>query len=116
MKDIFLKLNGAQYFSALGYQDGYHHIPLNNASIPKRAFTSPFGKYEYLKVLFRLGQAPAYFQELMNEVLKDIPFAIVHLDNIIIYSKSMEDYLDHLQQAFHKHQNAMLSMMFYIHV
>ena len=48
-KDI-LKLNGMQYFSTLDLQAGYHHIPLNDASIPKTAFTSPFGKYEYLKV------------------------------------------------------------------
>ena len=40
---------------------GYHHIPLDDASIPKTAFTSPFGKYEYLKVPFALAQFPAYF-------------------------------------------------------
>ena len=49
---------------------------LDEDSIPKTASTSPFGKYEYLKVLFGLAQAPAYFHELMYKVLKDLPFTI----------------------------------------
>ena len=87
-----------------------HHIPLYNTSIPKTAFTWPFGKYEYLKVPFGLAQAPAYFQELMNKVLKDLPFAIAYLDDIIIYHKITEHHLDHLQQVFHILWNATLSM------
>ena len=89
---------------------GYHHISLNEDSIPKTAFTSPFGKYEYLKVLFGLAQAPAYFRELMNEVLKDLPFASAYLDAIIIYSKTVKEHLGHLQQVFHKLLDAKLTM------
>ena len=61
------------------------------------AFTSPFGKYEYLKVPFGLAQALAYFQELMNKVLKDLTFAIAYLDDIFIYSKTAKEHLDDLQ-------------------
>ena len=78
------KLNSAKYFSTLDLCAGYHHILLDEDSITKTAFTSPFGKYKYLKVPFGLAQAPAYFQELMNKVLKDLPFAIAYLDDIII--------------------------------
>ena len=63
-------------------------MPLNDALIPKTAFTSPFGKYEYLKVPFGLAQAPAYFQELKNKVLKDLPFTTAYIDGIDIYSKT----------------------------
>ena len=63
VEDIFSKLNGAKYFSTLDLSAGYHHIPLDKSSIPKTAFNSPFGKYGYVKVPFRLAQAPAYFQE-----------------------------------------------------
>ena len=76
VEDIFSKLNGATYFTTLDLHAGYHHIPLDKSSIPKTAFNSPFGKYEYVKVLFRLAQALAYFQELMSSILKDFPFAI----------------------------------------
>ena len=51
VEDIFSQLNGANYFSMLDLRAGYHHIPLDEESIPRNAFTSPFGKYEYFKVL-----------------------------------------------------------------
>ena len=91
LEDIFSQLNGAKYFSTSDLRAGYHHIGLTADSIPKTAFTSPFGKYEYVKVPFRLAQAPAYFQELMTGVLKDLPFAMAYLDDIIIYSSTPED-------------------------
>ena len=72
---------------------GYHHIPLDKSSIPKTAFNSPFGKYEYVKVPFGHTQAPAYFQELMTGILKDFPFAIAYLDDIIIFSKTPQEHL-----------------------
>ena len=52
---------------------------MDETSIPKTAFTSPFGKYEYIKVPFGLSEAPAYFQELMTRILKDFIFAIAYL-------------------------------------
>ena len=96
VEDIFSKLNCAKYVSTLDCHTGYHHIPLDEDCIPKTAFTSPFGKYEYLEVPFGLAQAPAYFQEPMNKVLKDLPFTIAYLNDIIIYSKTAEEQLDHL--------------------
>ena len=88
VEDIFSKLNGATYFTILGLHTGYHHIPLDKSSIPKTAFNSPFRKYEYVKVPFGLAQVPAYFQELMTGILKDFPFSIAYLDDIIIFSKT----------------------------
>ena len=83
----FSKLNGATYFTTLDLRAGYHHITLDKPSIPKTAFNSPFGKFEYVKVPFSLAQAPAYFQELMTGILKDFNFAIAYLDDIIIFIK-----------------------------
>ena len=90
VEDIFSQLNGSKYFSTLDLLAGYHHIPLDEASIPKTAFTSPFGKCEYIKVPFGLTQAPAYFQELMTGILKDVNFAIAYLDDTIIFSRKAE--------------------------
>ena len=58
----------AKYFPIVDLQAGYHHILLDESSILKTVFTSPFGKYEYIKVPFRLVQAPAYFKELVTGV------------------------------------------------
>ena len=62
VEDIFSKLNGTKYFSTLNLYAEYHHIPFDEDSIPKTAFTSPFGKYKYLKLFFSLAQTLAYFQ------------------------------------------------------
>ena len=84
--------------------------PFDIDSVPKTAFISNFGKYDYLKVPFGLVQAAAYFQEWMNKVLKDLPFAIAYLDDFIIYSKTAEKHPDDLLQVFHKLCNAELTM------
>ena len=110
VEDIFSQLNGAKYFSTLDLRAGYHHIRLTTDSIPKTAFTLLFGKYEYVKVPFGLAQAPAYFQELMIGVLKDLPFAMAYLDDIIIYSSSPEEHLQHIKTVFEKLCHAKLSM------
>ena len=110
VEDIFSQLNGAKYFSTLDLRAGYHHIRLTTDSIPKTVFTSPFGKYEYVKVPFGLAQAPAYFEELMTGVLKDLPFAMAYLDNIIIYSPTPEEHLQHIKTVLEKLCHANLSM------
>ena len=109
VEDIFSQLNAVKYFSTLHLQAGYHHIRLDESSIPK-TFTSPFGKYEYIEVPFGLAQALAYFQELMTGVLKDFPFAVAYLDDIIIFSRTAEEHLDHIKQVLKKLWNTQLSM------
>ena len=84
--------------------------PWTNHLYPKQHLTHPFGKYEYIKVLFRLAQAPAYFQELMAGILKDFPFAIAYLDDIIIFSKTPQEHLSHICMVFEKLKSANLSM------
>ena len=109
VEDIFSKLNGATYFKALDLRAGYHHITLDNPSIPKTAFNSPFRKYEYIKVPFGLAQAPAYFQELMTGILKDFSFMIAYLDNIIIFSKTPQEHLSHIRKVFEKLRSAIVT-------
>ena len=110
VEDIFSKLNRATHFATLDLCTGYHHIPLNKPSIPKTAFNSPFRKFEYVKVPFGLAQAPAYFQELMTGTLKDFPFAIAELDDIIIFSQTPQEHLSHICMVFEKLKLANLSM------
>ena len=110
VEDIFSKLNGATYFTALDLCTAYHHIPLDKSSIHKIAFNSPFSKFEYVKVPFGLSQTPAYFQELMMGILKNFPFAIAYLDDIIIFSKTPQEHLSHICMVFKKLKSANLSM------
>ena len=110
IKDIFSQLNNTKYFSTVDLQAGDHHIPLDEASILKTAFTSPFGKYEYIKVPFGPAQAPAYFQELMTGILKDFNSTIAYLDDIVIFSRTVEEHLDHIRQVFEKLRSTHLSM------
>ena len=110
VEDIFSKLNGAMYFTTLDLRAGYHCIPSDKPSIPKTAFNSPFGKFEYVKVLFGLAQTPTYFQELMTGILKDFNFAIAYLDDIIIFSKTPQEHLSHIRMVFEKVKLANLSM------
>ena len=110
VENIFSKLNGAMYFTTLDLCTGYHHTPMDKPSIPKTAFNSPFGKYDYVKVPFRLAQAPAYFQELMTGILKDFPFTIAYLDDIIIFRKTPQEHLSHICMVFEKPKTANLSM------
>ena len=110
VEDIFSKLNGDTYFTTLELRAGHHHILLDKPSIPKTAFNSPFGKYKYVKVPFGLAQALAYFQELMTGILKDFNFAIAYLDDIIIFSKTLQEHLSHIRKVFKKLWSAKLSM------
>ena len=97
---MYVKLKGAKVFSTIDLRSGYHHIALGKSSRAKTAFVTPFGKYEFLMVPFGLAQAPAYFQLLMNKVLKGLKFAMTYLDDIIIFSKNELQHLEHLEIVF----------------
>ena len=73
VEDIFSKLNGATYFTTLDLHAGYHHIPQDKSSIPKTAFNSPFGKYEYIKVPFWPCTGPGILPGVNDRNTKGFP-------------------------------------------
>ena len=107
---MYAKLKGAKVFSTIDLRSGYHHIALGKSSRAKTAFVMPFGKYEFLMVPFGLAQAPAYFQLLMNKVLKGLKFTMTYLDDIIIFSQDELQHLEHLETVFSHLQEAGLKM------
>ena len=107
---MYVKLKGAKVFSTIDLRSGYHHITLGKSSRAKTTFVMPFGKYEFLMVPFGLAQAPAYFQLLMNKVLKGLKFAMTYLDDIIIFSQDELQHLEHLEIVFSHLQEAGLKM------
>ena len=108
--EMYAKLKGAKVFSTIDLRSGYHHIMLGKSSRAKMVFVTPFGKYEFLMVPFGLAQAPAYFQLLMNKVLKGLEFAITYLNDIIIFSQNELQHLEHLEIVFSHLREAGLKM------
>ena len=99
--ELYTKLKGYKVFSSLDLRLGYYHIGLTDSAKPKSAFVlSSLGKYQFNRVPFGLAQAPAYFQKLINDVLKGCNFAMGYLDDIIIYSRSEKEHLEHLEEIF----------------
>ena len=86
--DILAKLGKAKFFTTLDLCAGYHHIDLDEDTIKKTAFVTPFGRYNYLEVPFGLAQAPSYFQNLMNKVLNGLNFTLAYLDDIFIFNET----------------------------
>ena len=99
--ELYAKFQGYKVFSTLDLWSGYYHIGLSHSAKPKTAFVvSGMGKIEFNRVPFGLAQVPTYFQRLINEVLTDCNFAMGYLDDIIIFSKTEEEHLQHLEDIF----------------
>jgi hypothetical protein len=96
---LFDQLAGAQVFSKIDLRSGYHQIKIRVEDIPKTAFTTRYGLFEYLVMSFELMNVPAHFMYLMNSVFMPEldKFVVVFIDNILIYSRSMEEHEEHLQ-------------------
>ena len=96
--DLLDRLLGASVFSSLDLQSGYHQIKITDQDIPKTAFITHKGLYEYLVLPFGLSNAPAAFQRTMNQLFSHLPFVLVYMDDILIFSRSEEEHKAHLSQ------------------
>ncbi|WVZ93760.1 LOW QUALITY PROTEIN: hypothetical protein U9M48_039717 [Paspalum notatum var. saurae] len=97
--DLFNQLQGACAFSKIDLRSGYHQLKIRPSDIPKTAFTTKYGLYEYLVMSFGLTNTPAYFMHLMNRVFMDYldKFIVVFIEDILIYSTSEEEHEVHLR-------------------
>ncbi len=98
-EDLCDRLSGASVFSSLDLQSGYNQIRIFEADVPKTAFNTPLGHFQYKVLAFGLTNAPATFQAVMNRIFAPHlgKFVVVYLDDILVYSRSAAEHEQHLK-------------------
>ncbi|MCO5555515.1 hypothetical protein L7F22_009060 [Adiantum nelumboides] len=101
IEDLFDKLQGSTYLSRIDLKSGYHQIQIVPEDIHKTAFRTTFGLYEFLVMSFGLTNAPATFNRMMERIFRvHRAYTGVFFDDIIVYSKSLEEHKVHLKAVF----------------
>ena len=104
INDLYDQLVGSSVFSKMDLRLGYHQIKIRNEYVPKTAFTSCYGLYEFTVMSFSLTNAPATISRMMNLIIMEYldKFVLVYLDDILIYYKNKEEHAEHLRLVLMK--------------
>jgi hypothetical protein len=97
-------MRGASVFSKIDLRSGYHQLRIRPLDIPKTTFITKYGLYEFTVMSFGLTNALAFFMNLMNSVFMDYlnKFVVVFIDDILVYSQSEEEHVDHLKMVLQR--------------
>ena len=97
--ELFIQLQGSRVYSKIDLRSGYHQLRVQESDVPKTAFSTRYGHYEFLVMPFGLTNALAAFMDLMNRVFQPYfdRFVIVFIDDILVYSGSSEEHSEHLR-------------------
>jgi hypothetical protein len=114
IKDLFDQIKGASVFSKIDMRSGYHQLKIRESDIPKTAFHTRYGLYEYIVMSFWLTNAPTYFMYLMNKVFMEYldKFVVVFINIILVFSKTGEEHEVHLRPVLEKLRADQLYAMF----
>lgn len=104
IQDIFDQVGGSAVFSTLDLKSGYWQIPVAERDIEKTAFRCHRGLFEFVRMPFGLANAPGHFQRTMDYVFSDLigKTVMVYIDDIVVYSKNVEDHANHLEEVFQR--------------
>jgi hypothetical protein len=104
IENLFGKMRGVRVFSKIDLRSGYHQMKIRPLDIPKTAFSTRYGLYEFTDLSFGLTNALAYFMDLLHKVFMEYldRFVVVFIDDILIYSKSESDHEEHLRLVLQK--------------
>jgi hypothetical protein len=104
IEDLFDQMKGASVFSKINLRLGYHQLKIWESDIPKTTFRTRYGLYEYTVMSFGLTNAPVYFMYLLNKVFMEYldRFIVIFIDDILVFSKMMEEHEEHLRLVLEK--------------
>ena len=111
ISELLDKLGRSQYFSVIDLRAGFHQIPMEASSQPKTAFSTPSYHLEFKRMPFGLRNAPSTFQRLMDNIMRSAGhFSCVYMDDVIVFSASLEEHIKHLHEVFKRLRNANLKV------
>jgi len=107
IQEMFDRLSNAKYFSKFDLASGYHQVLMAVEDIPKTAFRTKYGLFEWTVMPFGLSNAPATFQSMVNAIFSDMidHFLIVYLDDILVFSTTLEEHVVHLDKVLQRLQD-----------
>ena len=103
-------IGNAAFITTLDLSKGYYQVPVNTEDIDKTTFTSPLGKFRFKVMPFGLKNAPSTFQRLMDRILSGThEYAAAYLDDIVVFSTTWNDHINHLTEIFNRLRTAGLT-------